>query len=504
VPATSQLPRLTNIQYDNTIRDLVGLDTQPSSMLAPDSLGSVDQRTWDGYKAAAAALAPQVISNAAAKAKVVTCTPAMGDGGAACAQQVIKSFGQRAFRRPLTADETTRFTKLFTDRATLTATGSFDEAMQLIVEGFLVSPSFIYRTETSTATSGTTYVLNGWEVASRLSYMLWGSMPDEALFTKASSDSLKTPQAILEEATRMLADPRARARVSAFHETYALMGQPSRWSEATHDVKAFPKFSAALVPLFSAETKKFFDFMTFDQKATFQDLLTKPIAFVNNALAPIYGMDSSKYGADLVKADLDPAQRAGVFTHAGFLASFSSFDRTSPILRGAFLQKQILCTQIPSPPEGAATTPLPATGATNRERVDAQTAGDACKGCHHNIVNPTGFALEAYDAIGGWQTTERGTGAAINSAANVPIGGAAVAVTGPVDLMTKIAASAQAQACYAQHWVQFAYERDLTPQDSCTVQGLATKMTPGGYTVLNLVSDLTQTDSFRYRVKAAP
>jgi hypothetical protein len=112
--------------------------------------------------------------------------------------------------------------------------------------------------------------------------------------------------------------------------------------------------------------------------------------------------------------------------------------------------------------------------------------------------------LEAYDAIGAWQTTERGTGAAINSAANVPIGGTPVAVTGPVDLMTKIAASPQAQSCYAQRWVQFAYERDLTPQDACTVQGLSTKMTPSGYTVLNLVSDLTQTDSFRYRVKAAP
>jgi hypothetical protein len=282
------------------------------------------------------------------------------------------------------------------------------------------------------------------------------------------------------------------------------MGQPSRWSETTHDAAAFPKYTAALVPLFSAETKRFFDYMTFDQKATFQDLITKPVAFVNKDLAPLYGLDASKYGADLVKADLDPAQRSGVFTHAGFLASFSSFDRTSPILRGAFLQKQIMCTQMGNPPEGAATTPLPATGATNRERVDAQTAGDACKGCHQGVVNPTGFALEAYDAIGAWQTTERGTGAAINSAANVPIGGTPVAVTGPVDLMTKIAASPQAQSCYAQRWVQFAYERDLTPQDACTVQGLSTKMTPSGYTVLNLVSDLTQTDSFRYRVKAAP
>src|SRR4051812_44083975 len=132
VPATSQLPRLTRAEYDATTRDLLGIDVQPSSMLAPDTIGSVDQRAWDGFQTAAGALATQVMAAATAKAKVIPCTPS-GDG-AACAQQFIQQFGQRAFRRPLTTDEVARFTALYTNRAMITATGTFDEAAQVILK----------------------------------------------------------------------------------------------------------------------------------------------------------------------------------------------------------------------------------------------------------------------------------------------------------------------------------------------------------------------------------
>src|SRR5205085_5758351 len=152
---------------------------------------------------------------------------------------------------------------------------------------------------------------------------------------------------------------------------------------------------------------------TFDLKGTFQDLMTKPVAFVNKDLAPIYGLSAASYGTDLTMANLDATQRAGVFTHAGFLASYSSYNRTSPILRGAFIEKQVLCRQIPAPPPGAASTPLPATGNTNRDMVTAQTSAGDCAGCHAGIVNPPGFALEAYDSIGAWQTAEKNSSAAI-------------------------------------------------------------------------------------------
>ena len=504
IPATSQLPRLTRAEYDKTTRDLLGIDMQPSSMLAPDTLGSVDQRAWDGFKAAADSLAPQVLSNATAKAKVLPCTT----DNATCINQFVTAFGQKAFRRPLTTAEVSKFTALYTNRATLTQTGTFNDAVTLIIKAMLMSPSFITRAETSTATpDGNSYALSSWEMASRLSYTLWGTMPDDMLFTAAQQNKLLAQTDILAQAQRMLQDTKARAKVAEFHAAYALQGDATRWSEAAHDPQLFPAFKTTMVPTLSSEAAKFFDYITFDMKGTFQDLITKPVAFVDKDLAPIYGLTSTSTTLQMV--NLDATQRAGVFTHAGFLASYSSYNRTSPILRGAFLEKQVLCRTIPAPPPDAAGTPLPAASAdlnTNRKQVAAQTevAGSACAGCHAPFVNPAGFALEAYDSIGQWQTTEKGTGAAIDSTADVAIGAKTAHVTGPVDFMTKIAASPEAQNCYAQRLVTFAYERELTNQDVCTVQQLAGKMNTSGYNIISLLTDLTQTQSFRYRVKELP
>src|SRR5882724_485942 len=349
VPQTTQLQRLTRSQYDNTVRDLLQLTPQasltpPSSMLAPDTPGSVDQRAWDGYQSAAAALATQVMADTTARGKAIPCTPT-GDG-AACAQQFIQQFGRRAFRRPLTTDEVTRFTTLYTNRAMLTATGAFNEAAQLILQSFLLSPSFLTRAEISETPEGANFVLNGYEVASRLSYMLWGSMPDETLFSAAAAGSLASSDGILAQAQRMMKDPKARAKVSDFHLTYAHMGLGTRWEDISRDPAVYPAYTAAMTPLLSAETTRFFDYVVFDKGGTFRDLMTSPVGFVNATLAPLYGLDPASYGADLAQVNLDPATRSGVFTRLGFLTSYSLYNRPSPILRGAFLQKEVLCTTI--------------------------------------------------------------------------------------------------------------------------------------------------------------
>jgi hypothetical protein len=497
VPQTTQLARLTHAQYDNTIRDLFGIANQPSSMLAPDTLGSVDQRAWDGYQLAADTVSGQVIADANARSKAIPCTPT-GDGSA-CARQLIEQFGLRAFRRPLTADEIARFVSLYTNRAQLTATGTFNEAAQLILRAFLASPSFLTRAEISETPEGSLFVLDNYEVASRLSYMLWGSMPDDALFTAAAAGKLSTAADILAEAQRMVKDPKARTRVAEFHQQYARMGDGTRWAQMTRDPAVYPAFTADMTPLMSQETTRLFDYIVFDKGGTFRDLMTTPVGFVNATLAPLYGLDASQFGADLVQVNLDPATRAGIFTRVGFLASYSLYNRPSPILRGAFLQKEVLCTTIGSPPPGVEGTPLPTTGTTNRERVDAQTAGAGCADCHHTIINPTGYALESFDAIGAYQSMEAGM--PTNTSSDVLIGQKTVHVTGPVDLMQKIADSPEAQGCYTQKLVQFAYDRPLNSQDSCTAQDLAGKLTQSGYTLVNLITDLTQSQSFRYRAK---
>src|SRR6185503_16041014 len=251
---------------------------------------------------------------------------------------------------------------------------------------------------------------------------------------------------------RMIKDPKARTRIGEFHEQYALMGEASRWSEVAHDPAKFPAFKPAMVPMLSEETKRFFDYVTFDPAGggTFQDLILKPVAFVNKDLAPLYGLTST--ATDYTLTNLDTTQRAGLLTHVGFLASYSSYDRSSPILRGAFIEKQVLCRSIGSPPPDAAATPLPNTGNTNRERVTAQTSAGACAACHSGVVNPPGFVLENYDSVGTWQTTEKGTTFAIDPVADVAIGANTVKVNNPVELMQKIAASPEGQSCYAQRW----------------------------------------------------
>jgi hypothetical protein len=497
IPQTSQLPRLTRAQYDNTIRDLVGISGDHSAMLAPDTPGSVDQRAWDGYQNAATAIADQVMADPNAQAKVFSCA----EDSAACARQIISTFGQRAFRRPLSEAEIARFEKLYTDRATITANGTMAEAAALILRAFLLSPTFLTRAEIAEQPEGAYLALNGYEVASRLSYMLWGSMPDDALFAAAAANSLSTPEGILAEAQRMLADPKGRTMVTSFHEHYLHMGAGTRWANIVRDSSVYPTYEPALGTLMNQETERFVDYVVFEGGGTFQDLVTSPVGFVNADLAPLYGLDPAGFGADLTKVDLDPASRSGLFTRLGFLSAFSLANRPSPILRGAFIQKEVLCTAIGSPPPGAESTPLPQMEGltTNRARVDAQTAGGDCIACHHSYINPTGFAFEAYDAIGRHQTTEPGTDVPIDTTASVILGDETVDVNGAIELSNAIAASPAANKCYARKWVQVAYERSLTNEDSCTVDDLTAKLTAGGYTIINLIADLTQAESFRYR-----
>jgi hypothetical protein len=498
VPATSQIPRLTNLQYDNTIRDLFQISATPSSVLAPDSVGAVDERTWQGYKDAADAVATQVMGDAAAKGRVFSCATQ----DAACMDQVVNDFGQRAFRRPLSADEKARFRALFDDAANITETGSWDEISSVVLKAFLMSPSFLLRAETASQTpsNANQYPLTSYEVASRLSYMLWDTMPDPDLFAAAASDSLTTPAGILTQAQRMLQSDKARTKVATFHQTYMHMGGGSRWIDVQRDPERYPDFTDDMVPMLSEATAKFFDAMVFDSKVSFQDLLLAPKAFVNAKLAPLYDLPAGNFGAELALTDVD-ANRPGVFTQVGFLAVNSAFARTSPILRGAFLQKEVLCTQFGSPPDNAQSAPVPTGGQTNRENMDNMTAAPDCVGCHHTFINPTGFALESFDAVGAWQTNELDTGAAIDTNAVVVVGAKEVPVTGPKDLMTAIANSPEAQRCYAKKWVQFAYERSATAEDLCTVDNMAAKLTAGGYTVLDLITDLTQSDSFRIRAQ---
>jgi hypothetical protein len=442
-----------------------------------------------------------VMADATLKKNFMKCTPT-GDGKA-CLHDTIVQFGRKAFRRPLTTDEVARFDKIVTDGPTITATGTVDEIATALLYMFLISPSFIQRAEiTETSDGAGNYVLSSHEVAQRLSFMLWGSIPDDTLNTAADNNQLQTAAQVLMQAQRMLTNDKARLKIAEFHRYYILMGPNTRWDTANKDTTLFPAFSTAIVPTLMAETEKFFDAVTFAKKGTFQDLLLSPVAFVNNATAPLYGLGASGFTGDFKETTLDANQRPGFLTRVGFLNAYAFYNRTSPIHRGAFIMKQVLGTPIGTPPPGAEATALPPATAdlnTNRKQVDAQTTGGVCEACHHSYINPAGFAMEAFDAVGSWQTAEKANGVAVDTAADIVIDGTTMHVNGPLDLMMKIAASPMAQHRYTERLTSYMFEREGDPLDCGLANDLATKIAPGGYTLQNLITDLTQAPQFRTR-----
>jgi hypothetical protein len=506
IPATSQIRRLSNAEYDRTVRDLLGVTalsaangSRPSNLLATDQAGGLTDIGWAGYKTVGANIAAQVMADAKLKAKFIACDPAARN----CLHDTVVGFGRKAFRRPLTADDIAAFDAVIAAGPQITPTGAPAEVAEALLYMFLIHPSFLQKEElTEAVDTASNFTLSSHEIAARLSYLLWGSTPDEALNQAADAGQLTSAQQILAQAQRMLLDPKARDMVASFHRTYVSMGTNTRWDNINKDPAIFPAFTKDLVPAMQQETELFFDDVVFAKKGAFQDLILSRVAFVNKATAPLYGLDPSGFTADLKATTLD-ANRPGFLTRLGFLNAYSGYGRTSPILRGAFVTKEVLGIAIGAPPPGAEQTPLPPATAelnTNRKQVEQMTSGTNCAVCHKPYVNPPGFALEAFNAAGAWQTKEADTGAPIDTTADVALGGGgAVHVAGPADLAAAIASAPGARQQYASRWVSYAYEREGHPDDACTVQQLAGRMAASGYTVLTLIADLTQPPSFRLR-----
>jgi hypothetical protein len=512
IPATTQFRRILNTQYDNTVRDLLGVTSVtapegtgvPSSLLNADFDGPMVADAWRIYQDVGAAIADQVMASSTLKTNFITCDPS----ASGCLQQTVQTFGRKAFRRPLTTAEVSNFMALGTGTPTYTPT----QVANTILYAFLVDPSFLYIEETNTtaapapAPSGA-YQLSSYEVAARLSYMIWGTTPDATLSTAADNNQLQTQAQILAQAQRMVAVASKTApQLSAMHDKWAQMDNSGQhWWNIDHDTTIFPLYADADKPTYKAEMDSFF--ATVAQTGTYSDLFLSNVGFVTKDTAPIYGLDASKYGTSPTQVQLDSNQRPGFMTRIGFLSSYSHYSNTAPILRGAFIAIYMLGINVPPPPPGAAMTPIPpGTYTSNRQATQALVtqSGTSCAGCHVNVIDPFGFALENYDGIGKWQTTDQ-LGGAIDATSNVNFGdGTTENVTNPVQLMQGIAASPAGQATYAQYWVSFAYGRDPNPQDQCVADSVAANIGGGNYPIINILSDLTQTDTFNARVQATP
>ena len=505
IPATSQVPRLLNREYDNIVRDLLDVSSvdamgggPPSSLLAPDSEGDITSIQWEAYLAVADKVAATVMAGEN-RSRFISCDPAEV---ATCYEDTIRTFGRQMFRRPLTDEEVTRF-MAFTE---VDPAWTSDQIAEAILFAFLSSPSFILVPELSAVPEASSFKLSSYEVATRLSLMLWGSTPDSELSEVAEQDSLVTSEQILAQAQRMIQQrDKAAPQVSAAHDAYLHVSNSSYgWWRTPHDPETFPSYTDAARDALEGEVNAFFEEVAYEG-GSFQDLFLSNVAFVNRDSAPLYGLDADDYGAELTRVELDATDRPGILTRAGFLSSYSKLDTTSPILRGAFVAYRVLGVDIGAPTPDAGLTPLPdGDYTTQRQIIEALTSVRAdCAACHA-LFNPAGFVLENFDPVGSWQDVDP-LGGDIDPTADVTFADGSVrTISSPLELMQAIAADPMARHLYAESLVSYFTGRAPNESEACAVDAIAAKLATGSdYTMLDLVVDLTQMDSFRLRTVSA-
>jgi hypothetical protein len=510
--ASSRFVRLSHRQWENSVRDALRLPSPlglSSAFVAEPLRGtfdtngsilSVSSDLFGDYQTAAEALANKVARDPKLLAAIAA--PSGGAAGAR-AEALVQELGLRAFRRPLATSEVERILALFERGPTLIGSGdAFADGAELVLSYFFQSPHFVYRTELSSAVGPAGKVaLDPYEIATRLSYGLTNTMPDDALFDAAAGDELRTREGVLLHARRLLGLPAARSTVADFHEQLLNMRE---YEIVSKDGTQFPGFAMGAAEDLKQEAVSFIHDVVFDQERGLNELLTAPYTFANQRIAALYGLPSSARAGSaadaFVRVELDPMQRAGLLTQVGFLAANGEGATPNIIMRGVHIARRILCADLPPPP--AMIPPLPPLSATstNRQRVEELTKGSPCNGCHTTIINPLGFALEQLDGVGRHRTQENGR--AIDATGSYRLDGQSVGFDGAVELSAAIAESQQAHDCYSRHWVEYLYGRevDMTSDADRSLVEQAGSLSNGESSVQELIVNLVATDAFVTRL----
>lgn len=505
VPSNGRVLRLSYDEYDRVLTALLHLPVTESRNFPAEeaSLGPyvgydalrMNERLLAELERSATALAARVVGTPEAYSAVVGCQPAANG----CRDQFIDDFGLRALRRPLSDSERARYRALFDRGAELVASGdAFRDGVQLTLEALLQSPKLLYRVEVGSGSSDAHGVrLTGFELATRLAFMLTGSTPDAELLAAARAGVLDAPAGVAEQARRLVADPAFGERVLSFHARWM---QLEELASLAKDPIAFPSFSPALVSSMRQEAERFIRTVTLEGNGAVSELLASRFGFADQNLAPLYGL-SGNFGSELVRVEHAPESgRIGLFTQAAFLAGHSSSSSgTSPILRGVFLLRRLACSNIPDPPAGAQNQDPPGEPGselrTTRDYFAWKTSMAACAGCHA-LINPTGFAFEHFDGLGQWRSEERG--APIDAAGTLRLGSKQLSFSSASELLEQLAQEPQVQACYAKNWLQFSYGR-REDQADLRALGLATQALQGGaFSLRDLAVALTERPAFNH------
>ncbi len=494
---------LTRYEYDNTILALLGDDSAPAQTFPPENQSTafennaadhkVTKDTVRRYLEVAEDLADtaRAAGFASLPDGVLPCDVTTGD--AACGSSFIASFGRRAFRRPLDADEQALFEDLFAGELQV---HGFEAAVAITLQAILQSPQFLYRIEMlpEGAVTGEVVQVSDYEAASRLSYFLTATTPDEALLDAAEAGELHTPEQLEAQARRILETPAARQAVRHFHRQWLGL---SALQSVNKDPEAFPGLDlAAATADWSQSVQDFTEHVVFDGGGTFEDLLSSDAVFLSPQLAAFYGATDNGDGTYAM-----PGERAGLLTQPAMMALYAYPDRSSPIARGVWVRQRMLCQTLPPPPDDVELEPPSVDpNATTREQFDAHTSEPSCAGCHV-LIDPLGFPFEHYDAVGQWRDDENGKPidprGEFTSVADEDLAGP---VDDALDMAGKLAQSSDFRNCAAEQWFTFALGR-LPDEiaDECSMR-VATEVVAESGDIRDLLVAIVVSDAFRYRV----
>ncbi len=486
------LRRLTQFEYNNTVQDLLGTALTPASAFPADEVAdgftnnavllTVSSLHAEKYMEAAELLASEAALNLSA---LLPCDPSV-TGEETCARTFAETFGRRAFRRALEQQDVDTLMEAY-------GVGlSFANGIEIMLRAILQSPHFLFRVEFTGAEQAPPAMvrLNPYETATRLSYLIWSSGPDDALLDAAKNGQLDTAEQVGVMARAMLEDPRARRAAVEFYRQWLEL---NRLDTVTKDAGAFPLWSNLLRASMEAESRAYIESVLFERTGSLAELLTLPLGLPVGPLAELYGVPEST-----TLIELSPDERTGILTLPAFLSVQAHPDQTAPVLRGKFIRKKLLCTDVPPPPDDVNLSPPEIhEGATARERFSAHSDEAGCRGCHE-LMDPLGFPFESYDAMGAFRTTDAGQ--ALNlSGEFVQTRGIDGAFADVREMLLTLAQADEVNDCVTRQWFKFAMGRTEEEGDTCSLSPLQDAFGESGGNLIELMVQTTQTESFLYR-----
>jgi hypothetical protein len=484
---------LTRAEYDLTVRDLLGATGNPARDFPREPLAHGLDNNADlnlvtnahvtAYLDAAEFLAKDTLVNR--RSTVVPCNT----NDQTCGELFIATTGLKAFRRPLNAEERANLNSLFT---AINGMEGFEGAVEVTLQSMLQSPQFLYRDEQALGPVPVPVVtLSGFELASRLSYFLWGTMPDEQLLEAAANGTLDTPEGLEAEARRMLADAKSVDGAMRFFSNWLFLEGVENTEK---NVAVYPQFTPALAAAWRTSLELFVkDVLAHD--GTLTSLLSSNVLYTNDTMS-MYGPAAPS--AAFVRNEMPGNQRKGLLTQPGFLAYKAMPDGSSPVRRGIFVLDKLMCEPPAPPPAGAnITPPQPSTALTTRARFAAHSQSDGCSGCHR-FIDPVGFTFENYDGLGLWRDTENGQ--PIDASGGVKISRDTEVigdVVGVAELSAKLSGSRNVHDCVAKEFYRFALGRQLVDADSCTTDLIGERFMKSGGNFKELMLAIVQSEAFR-------